>query len=362
MSSISQHRDMVLVAGSLVVLFAATELLARGYRAARSERAETHASLGQTLKQEGRYSEAAEEYRAALSFSPHAFNYRLSLATALMSLKDWREAGRHLAELREADPTSGAVNLMLARIESAENRTEAAETAYHRAIFGYWPEDPLGNRLRARFELIALYDRTGERNKLLSELLEAAAEAPPEPDLRNQVGRLLLRHGAEEQAAEMFRESTRLDEKDPRAWVGLGEAERAMGNYRTAGSAFRAAQRRTPEDKEIARLLIETAQAMELDPTGVRLGAAERNRRSRELVRRAVEAVEGCASLSPAARGVAELARGALAIRRRGEDDSPQMLALAEELWQVRAPGCEVARRDAALELVMARVGRDERP
>lgn len=362
MASISRHRDMVLVAAALVVLFGATELLARGYRAARNERAETHARRGQALKQEGRYAEAADEYRAALSFSPHVFTYRLSLAASLMSLKDWREASRHLAELRETDPTSGAVNLMLARIESAENQPEAAEAAYQRAIFGYWPEDPRGNRLRARFELIDLYDRMGERNKLLSELLEAAAEAPPEPELRNQVGRLLLRHGAEEQAVEAFRESTRLDEKDPGAWVGLGEAARAMGNYRTAVSAFRAAQRRAPEDKNVARLLVETARAMDLDPTGVRLGAAERNRRSRELVRRAIAQIETCGDLSPAARGVAELARGALAIRHRGEDDTPQMLALAEELWHVRAPGCKAAQGDAALELVMARVGRDERP
>jgi tetratricopeptide (TPR) repeat protein len=363
MAPLTQTRTMVVVTVALVVLFTTTELLARGYRAARHERAEHHAGRGHALKLEGQYREAADEYRAALSFSPRDFDYRLNLALALMSAQDRREAERHLAELREADPASGVVNLMLARIDAQQDRREAAEAAYHRAIYGFWPEDPQENRLKARFELIALYDRYGDRKKLLGELLEVAAEAPPEPELRNHIGHLLVRYGAPQEAAEVFRESAKLDDEDPDAWAGLGLAERAMGNYGAATAAFRAAQRRAPGDAHAGRLLMETRQAMELDPTGVRLSAAERNRRSRELVRRTLASLERCGPLPPQAAGMAEFARAAVAARpRRGEDDTPQMLAVAEELWRARQATCgAIPEIDRALELVVVRIANDDR-
>jgi tetratricopeptide (TPR) repeat protein len=362
MAPLSQTRVTIVVAAALVALFATTELLARGYRAARQERAEHHAQRGQALKLAGHNREAAAEYREALSFSPRSVDYQLNLALALMAAQDWREAERHLMDLRAADPTSGVVNLMLARIDNMQDQREAAEASYYRAIYGLWPEDPQGNRLKARFELIALYERYGERKKLLSELLEVASEAPPEPDLRNRIGHLLVANGAPQQAAEVFRESAKLDEQDAEAWVGLGMAERAMGNYRSASTAFRAAQRRAPGDAHTGKLLVETRQAMELDPTGVRLSAVERSRRSRELVRRALESLERCGALPPQAAGVAELARGAVAARpRRGEDETPQMMALAEELWRTRQAACPaLPETDPALGLVMARIANDE--
>ena len=333
---------MALVAIALVVLFGMTELLARGYRAARNERAESHARRGQGLREKGRYRDAAGEYRAALTFSPRNEEYRLALALSLLAVKDRREAERHLVELRQVNPASGMVNLLLARIDNLEDRTDAAEAGYHRAIYGYWPEDPQGNRLKARFELVALYDRTGERQKLLSELLQAAAEAPPEPDLKNRIGHLLLGYGAPQQAADVFRESAKLDDTDPEAWTGLGEAERAMGSYRSAMSAFRAALRRAPRDPLATRLLAETSEVMGLDPAGARLSGAERRRRSRELLARVLVSLESCDALPAEAREEVEEARKAVAAPRppRGQDDTPELLELAEVLWQARAASC----------------------
>lgn len=356
------QRATVAVSVALVVLFGMTELLARGYRAARHERAESHARRAETYRQQGQLPRAAEEYRAALAFAPRDFQYRLSLARVLSAAQEWREAERHLAELREADPASGVVNLMLARIDAMEGRREAAVAGYHRAIFGYWPEAAQENRLRARLELAGLYHQLGDRTKLLSELLEAAAEAPPDPDLRNPIGRLLLEYGAPQQAADVFRESVKLDSAAVEAWVGLGQAERAMGNYGPAVSAFRSAQRRDPDDPQAGRLLEETLETMRLDPTRVRLSGAERNRRSREVVKRALAALEGCGELPADAAELAETARKALAERRprRLEGDTPRMLELAEDLWRTRRETCPAVEvTDVPLELTMARIMRD---
>lgn len=356
------RRAALAVSAALVILFGMTELVARGYRAARQERAESHAQRAEAYRREGRLQRAAEEYRAALTFAPGNFEHRLALARILSAAGQWREAERHLVELREADPSSGAVNLMLARIDAQEGRWDAAVESYHRAIFGYWPEAPLENRLRARLELAGLYHKLGDRTKLLAELLEAAAEAPPDPDLRNPIGRLLLEYGAPQQAADIFRETTRLDDAATDAWVGLGEAERTMGNYRAAVSALRSARRRDPDDPQVARLLEETVETMRLDPTRVRLSGAERNRRSREVVKRALEALERCGELPEESAELAEAARKALAARRprRLEGETPRMLALAEELWRARRDTCpKMEATDVALELTMARIMRD---
>jgi tetratricopeptide (TPR) repeat protein len=349
---------------ALVALGSVTIVYSRAYRAARHERAETHFERGKALARQARYQAAIEQYRAALLFSHNDPQYRLALARALLAVQNWKEAATHLGELRDRDPSSGEINLMLARIAAREHLTAAAIEDYHRAIFGYWPQDPRQNRLKARFELIGLYESAGDRKKVLAQLLELAAEAPDDPEVEKRVGELLLRYGSANHAAEMFRAATALNPKDAGAWSGLGQAEQAMDNWTAALSAFRTASRYAPGDVEVAAAMASAEEALRLDPTGVRLSPRERYARSLAILRRTLGALERCTGatvLPPQAASAAAAARARLEAGPTGyrEGAVPTTLALAQELWHARQNTCRaVPESDAALGMVMRRIAK----
>ncbi len=353
-------RVSAIVAVALALLFGFTALLAQAYRAAREERAGTHYNRGRQLEAQGRHRAAVDEYRAALSFTHNDPGYRLALALVLMELGNWNEARTHLTQLRTDDPSSGIVNLMLARIEAREGRRDEAVADYHRAIYGYWPEDPQGRRLQARFELTALYARYGEHKQALAQVLELAAEAPEDAAVKSRIGRLLLEHGSPDQASEVFREAARLDPKSAEPWVGLGRARMAEGDWRGAAAAFRAALRRQEGNAQATRLLVVAEQVTDLDPGGARLSARERYRRARDVLARALAALERCHTLAAGAAAAedAEAARKLLARRPgRAPGDVPPLLELAERLWNARQSACAaVPETDQALAAVMVRM------
>ena len=99
-------KALLVVLLAMSVLFVLTSFLANAYRTARYSRAESHFALGNRLAQERQDQQAAEEYRAALSFSPNSSRYRLALALSLLDLGRLEEAEAHLFELRESDPAS----------------------------------------------------------------------------------------------------------------------------------------------------------------------------------------------------------------------------------------------------------------
>lgn len=344
-------RNTVLVAAALASLFTATGFLSKAWRAAREERAEHRFARGRKLEEAHRYAAAAGEYRAALSFEPEQFRYRLALALALVRLEDWGEAEAHLRELREIDPSNGEVNLMLARIAARRDERTEAEQDYRRAVYGYWPERAAARRIEARFELVDLLAKYGDRKKVLSELLELAGEAPDDAALKTRIGTLLLRNGSAEQAVEVFREALAANRDYGPAWLGMGEAQMARGEFRRAQTAFRNALREAPSSAEARAGLARAEAAALLDPSQVHLSAAERYRRSREVLRQVLETVEECG----AAMQGEEEARKLLAAPRRREGDTPRALALAAELWNERRVMCG-APREPVLAAVMARL------
>src|SRR5690348_5680751 len=173
------HRGAILsVAAGLVLLFAFTTVLNSGYRATRQNRAEAHYQAGSTLAAAGRNADAVEEFRAALLYVHNDPRSRLGLARSLIAQGRWGEAESHLSELAEDDPTSGPINLMLARIVVRNRREPEAVTFYQHAVYGLWPDHPAENRTAARFELVALLERNGQEKQVLAELLDLADESP----------------------------------------------------------------------------------------------------------------------------------------------------------------------------------------
>jgi tetratricopeptide (TPR) repeat protein len=330
----------VSVAAALVLLLTGTTLLTHAWRAARVSRAQARYREGVARAAEGRNAEAAEAFREALAYSHDEPVYRFALAQSLVALKRYNEAENYLYDLRVADPTNGPVNLMLARIAAAAGRDEEAIDYYHRAIFGYWPENVEQSRTKARLELIGIFDREGKPKQALAELLQLAAEAP-ETDVaaRLQAASMLLAHGSPEHAADVYRGILASHPRDAEAQQGLGEAYLAMGDFAAGRHAFYAAVRFGSITPALAERIAFINSILDLDPTLLRLTARQRFVRAHELLSRTVTAAKPCAA---APQELIARAEAALAEQEKGmrSGETADMLTLAQSLWKARMAEC----------------------
>jgi thioredoxin-like negative regulator of GroEL len=349
-------------AAAAVLLFSFTTVLNSAYRNTRRSRAEARYRHGMALFGAGHYPEAADDFRAALTYEHSGQPYTLALARSLMAMGQWSEAASYLAELSEDDPTNGPVNLMLARIAVRDRHDPEAITYYQRAIYGYWSDHPDENRIAARFELVSLLDRSHQGSQALAELLQLAAEVPAKDEAdRQRVAGLLLSHGASQQAADLYHSILAANPDNGAVEEGLGDARFAMADYAGARSAYRAAKRDGIASASLDQRLQVSESVLELDPFMPRLGAETRLARERELLRRVSQSALRCAALTP---GLASAMQDTLAPRRgkRRETetaDTADPLTLAEQIWQVRQSKCDGnPEPDRALNIVMAKIQR----
>ena len=353
-------REAVLsVAVATVLLFAATTVLNNAYRGTRRARAERQYRAGVQLASAGRNAQAADDFRAALVYEHDNADYRLALAKSLIAQEQFGEAQTHLVDLRDADPTDGPVNLMLARIAARENRDADAVTDYHRAIYGFWPDHPEQNRISARFELIGVLERDHQQKQVLAELLELAGELPDsDVDHRQEVASMLLSHGSLQHAAEVFRAIVAARPSDAAAQQGLGEAEFQLSDFVAARQAFQMAAQVEPSNLDVQQHLAACDAVIDLDPTLVRLSANQRFMRAQTLLNRTLDSAERC-GVVPA--GLSEQAQKALAEkpRRKRDGDTVDILMLSQQVWRQRLQGCpKRAPTDQALAAVMSKLAK----
>ena len=294
------------------VLFVVTSLVARAYYLERQKLSRAHFDRGQKLAFDCNYRAAVDEYRVALSFSHGDSNDQVALARALIELGSLDEAATYLGELYQKDSTNGIVNLLLARIAAREHRSNDAAALYYRAIYGFWPEAGAKNRISARFELIDLLAKAGDKNRVLAELLQLVSEAPDNPDVEKRVAKSLMAFGSLNRPAAVFRE------------------------------------------------------ALELDPTLPTLSAGQRQQRARDLLDRTLTLMESCTfgSGNPQSGQAEELSNAAkklLSSQHPGisEGFTPQALALAEQLWKTRSAICgPVPDTQKPVAIVLAKLSR----
>ncbi len=355
-------RTLILVLAGLAALFAATAMLARWYEHERLERAQANFQRGFALAQAGRYEQAIERFRSALAVARGSTQYRLALARSLMALGRLNEAAVQLQEVLRADPADALTNLLLARIAAQEGRTNDAVNYYQRSIFGYWRDDPQANRLNARWELISLLSRTGQNRRVVAELLGVAEEAPENMEVQKRVARMLLEYGAPTQAIGIARSVVAREPRDPEILTVLGRAEMTLGNDQLARNAFRRALLYAPEYEPARKYLEVVTEALSLDPTIRGLRTAERVRRSRNLVTRALESLERCMDgrpLSPETSSLMNQARISLSRKTPNTLKAAEAdIALAEALWELRPETCAVSGDDEPVARVLARIAK----
>ncbi len=353
----------VLIFLTIAALAAADAFLAKVERAEGQEEARRLLIEGQRLIQQARDAEAIGKLRSALSVSRGNQEAQLGLAQALLAVGRLTDAETLLQEMLQRDATDGAANLTMARVIVKEGRSAEATSYYHQAIYGRWKEDALPNRVKVRFELIDVLVRQNADREVLAELLPLQDEAPDDIQMRKRIARLYLKAGSPSRALDLFREILRQHPRDFDAYAGLGEAEFARGNYRTARTDFNAALRLSPVDEEVRKRLGICETVLALDPTQRGLSSGERYRRSLKLVELASDAMNQCLGAPPpeTAHDLAEKAGQALKRRvgsSRQEEVTETNLELAEQLWQTRQKQCEQAPAgvEEPLALVIARL------
>jgi Flp pilus assembly protein TadD len=348
---------------AIAALFVADTFLARTERAETMVEAAHEFQQGHVLMQKGENAEAIERIKDAIANARGNRDYRRLLAQAQFAAGRTADAETTLTELLQGDSTDGLASLTMGRVLVSEGRFEEAVSYFHRAIDGHWNEDPAGNRLRVRFELVELLAQHNSKEELLADLLPLQEQAPGDPRTRTRIGRLFLLAGSPARAAEVFRDILRGASANAEAHAGFGEAEFALGNYRVAQRNFQAALRLAPDDRATRQHLDLCDELLALDPTLRGLGPPERFRRSLKLIELTTNDIDQCIGQnpSPEMRKLLDEAGKALKARvgvTRQSEVAESHLDLAEQLWLARKRDCRSAPdSDSPLALVLARLG-----
>jgi hypothetical protein len=248
----------------------------------------------------------------------------------------------------------------MARVLARQDRVDESKSYYHRAIYGIWPGDAARSRAIARFELIDLLAQTGAKQELLAELLPIQDESPEDTVLRKKIANFFVLAGSPGRGSDIYRDLLRKNPRDADAYLGLGRAALAMGNYPVARSDFLAAQRIAPEDSSIAGTIKLADSVIAIDPTQRGLGLDEQVRRSRQLVQMTIKSAHKCLDVQAPSVGAAldsvarSLVAPAGAISRAQAVD--ENISLAGALWRMREGRCTGPPDNEALSLVHERI------
>ncbi len=320
--------------------------LARMETSELNSEAQTQFEDGMRLLHAGRASAAVDALRSAHTLNRRNANYELGLIEALAADGRMDEARTLLDDVLQQQPDSGQANLVAARLMLRQHRPAQAESYYHRAIYGEWPDNAPAHRLGARMELVHLLAANGMKQELLAELLPLEERAANDPTMLKRLANMFLTAGSPQRAADVDRSLIDRNPDDVEAYGSLGEAELELGNYREAQSAFLTAYRLKP-DKSL-RERAELASALTaLDPTPRRMPSKEKYERSGRLLELTLAASEPCLTASSSAADLLQEAHDALSqhsLAHATNEDSERVLSLAEKIWQARVKACGPAR------------------
>ncbi|MBX9625006.1 MAG: tetratricopeptide repeat protein, partial [Gemmataceae bacterium] len=220
-------------------------------------RAVGHHLAGAALFHQGRWADAAAEFRAALDIEPSACT-DANLGGVLVQLGRWEEAEAVLRRSLAADPEMGPALSSLGHVLSHQGRWAEAEAAYRKEV----DLDP-GNAA-ALTNLSACLGQQGRWTEAEEVCRQAIALDPADGDNYRNLGHALKEQGRPEEAVEAYRRAV---DRDPKSAVDqnhLGRFLAERGAYREAIGPLRKA-RDLGKDKEpdIAREAAENLRRIE---------------------------------------------------------------------------------------------------
>jgi tetratricopeptide (TPR) repeat protein len=343
---VAQEADRIhygLIAAILLIgggLWSADLFLATTERREVRAEARHYYERGADLLHHGQPAQAIDPLRKAYAEQRTNRAFSVALATALVETGKRDEAARILTDLLARSPNDGESNLLEARLALAHADNDGAiaeaQSYYHRAIFGNWPdlspEQAQARKIEARMELAAMLAARGMKQELLSELLELEPETAGDISAAKKVAAWYLVAGSPQRAAEAYKKLVGEDPEDASNASGLGRAELALGNYRAAESAFTRAG--DPEQANLAETMAS------LDPTIRTLSSAEKLRRSERILALVRDTLARCnadpQTVAKAQQMLDRKVRGPVT-----NEIAEERLSLAEDLWKSRPPACD---------------------
>ncbi|HWB96475.1 MAG TPA: tetratricopeptide repeat protein, partial [Bryobacteraceae bacterium] len=195
-------------------------------------------AAGQQLLKENRIPEAIDAFERARALERSNRNYSIALATAQLAGKQIEDARTTLNTILFQDSNYAPANLLMARTMVADQRYHEADSYYHRAIYGTWPNDQSQQRLNARLEVADMLAAHGGSYELLSEALLLQNTSGNTPAILKHVAGLLVQADSPARAAEVYQSVLRLNPRDMESYAGLARAEIQDGNYSAAHLAL----------------------------------------------------------------------------------------------------------------------------
>jgi CIC family chloride channel protein len=350
----TRHRGFV---GAMVALSALALLagcLQFVFRAERTSRGGRYTAEGYRLMNAGRYDEAVDQFRKAVSIT-HSVDDRVALGTALLGGGHPDEAAIYLNAALAASPHSGPASLAMAHLAVRQGQVDEAVTHYQHAIYGAWPGAAADGAWKARMEFVDALMGAGRKEPARAELLSALSAAGTDTARKKQAARLLVDDGFSADAVAAFRELRTREPRNSTVALGLADAEFGAGDYRAAREAYRNCLALNPDNEAARKRLTESERILALDPTLPRLAATARYARARQLLSAVLDRLRQCG-------GGAELDK--VQARLAGErptsyaDAAEANLAEAEQLWQSRPAGCAAGIAEDPVSLIMKKLAR----
>ena len=303
---------------------------------------------GLDFRRAGKVKDALEAFQKAHALERGNTEYELELIDALIAAGKPDEAERLISDVLDREPNDGRANLLGAHLMIAKGKTAEAESYYHRAIYGEWPQDAGAHRVSVRMELADFLAKKPEHQELLAELLPLQEEAGKDPTTEQHLAQLFLVAGSPSRAAEEYHALIKQDPKNAAAYVGLGQTELQSGEYRLAREAFLTASAYKPADPSVRRQLELASTLAALDPTSRKLTSMEKYRRSLRILDLARSDLEQCIAnhLAPESDATLQLLTSANeALTSKPPKDitneiAEKVLSLAEQAWQTRVKLC----------------------
>jgi tetratricopeptide (TPR) repeat protein len=287
---------LFLVVVIILAGFAFTQYLVRLHRGTEQMLAQRWFSRGEAAMQAGDAPAAADDYRTALSYDRENDLYRLRLAQALLASNRLNEARSHLLSLWDEEPADGEVNLALARLYARRTSPAQAGRYYRNAINGVWENSPQRHRIATRFELIDYLMQLHDTGQASAELLALQADQPPAVSDQLRLAELLLQVREEKRAVDTYNKVLKDDPNNAQAWLGLGNASLALGDYPEAEHAFALAAEHDPASTEARQQLELVREVLRVAPSLRGLSLAERARRVADAFNAAMKRLTTCAA------------------------------------------------------------------
>ena len=323
---------------------------------------------GQTLLHEQRALEAVDAFRKAHTLERENTNYTLDLIQALMAAGKLAEAQPLMADILAEESNNGEANLVAARLVAKQGHINAADSYYHRAIYGEWPDNVAQHQIAVRLELIDFLRAHGKQDEMLAELLPLQEQADKHPQLKLKLAQLFVVAGAPSRAEDVYRQLIKHDPKNPDNYAGLGEAELALGDFRAAHAAFSNAVGHDGDNATWRERLDLSAQLSSMDPTPRWLSSEEKYARSRKVLQLATDDLNNCITNNPqvATEDASRLVAAAFAEldsappKQATNAMAESTLALAEGIWKARTSLCgtSTAPDEEALRLMMDKLAK----